>query len=262
MLKVADLDRILNDAVPYSWAEDWDNVGLLLGDADDRVTGVAVALDPSLEAMRSAVDAGCSVLVTHHPLLLSPIKRLDCSEGAGARIAFAIRRRLSLFALHTNWDVSPRGVNAVIAEALDLREVRPLIPSTDTSGSWGIGAIGELPQDAPMDDLGLSIKRALGLSRLEVHGKPAGTQGLLALCGGSGGSLWSSARASGANMYFTADMKYHDRLDALDAGMGLLLADHGEMENFSMKELAHVVSRSSGIEAVLLDAPERAFSMI
>lgn len=223
---------------------------------------MAVALDPSLEAMRMALERGCSVLVTHHPLLLAPLKRFDCSEGVGAALSFAIRNGLSLFALHTNWDASPIGVNAVISKALGLREAMPLLPSPGSSGAWGTGAVGALPQAVSLEKCAVNIKDALELSRLEIHGDVSDAVSSLALCGGSGGSLWRYARASGADAYFTADMKYHERLEALDSGMALLIADHGEMERFSMKELADTLSEATGLKAVLLDPPSRPFCML
>lgn len=261
-LKVADLESVLDESVPYSWAEEWDNVGLLLGDRNDAVAGVAVALDPSIEAMRMALERGCSVLVTHHPLLLAPLKRFDCSEGVGAALSFAIRNGLSLFSLHTNWDVSHIGVNAVISNALGLREVMPLIPSPGSSGPWGAGAVGLLPQTLRLKDCGVGIKDTLELSRLEIHGAVSDGVSSLALCGGSGGSLWRYARASGADAYFTADMKYHERLEALDSGMALFIADHGEMERFSMKELADTLSEATGLKTILLDPPSCHFCML
>ncbi len=257
---VGELERALDEAIPFAWAEDWDNVGLLVGDRSAPVRGATVALDPSIEAMKTALDRSCSVLITHHPLIFHPLKRIDCAEGPGAQIAFAIRNGLSLFALHTNWDVSPCGVNAAIAQALSLKEVRPLLPST--GGAWGSGAAGQLPRSLNFMECGAAIRDALHLSRLELHGDPEKMVSTLALCGGSGGAFWREAAACGAEGYFTADMRYHERLDALDKEVSLFIADHGEMERFSLAALAETVSKATGEKAILLDVSRPAFCMI
>ncbi len=257
---VAELERRLDEAVPYAWAESWDNVGLLLGNRSDHVQGIAISLDPSLEAMKMAIAQSCSVLIAHHPIFFHPLKRIECSEGNGAQIAFATRHGLSVFALHSNWDVSPDGVNATIARALSLRDAHPLI--APPSGGWGSGAFGTLPRPLPFMEYGAVIRDALHLSRIELHGEPEAPLTLLALCGGSGGGYWRDALACGAGAFFTADMKYHERLDALGAGLSLFLADHGEMERFSLSALAETVSRATEEKTVVLDAPPPAFRVI
>ncbi|HPR90407.1 MAG TPA: Nif3-like dinuclear metal center hexameric protein, partial [Synergistaceae bacterium] len=88
------------------------------------------------------------------------------------------------------------------------------------------------------------------------------TVSTLALCGGSGGTFLPEAFACGAEAYFTADMKYHERLDALDKGVSLFIADHGEMERFSLTALAETVSKATGEKAKILDVSQPAFCMI
>jgi len=257
---VGELERRLDEAIPFIWAEGWDNVGLLLGDRSTLVRGTAVALVPSIDAMKAALDHSCSVLITHHPLIFHPLKRIDCAEGPGAQIAFAIRHGLTVFSLHTNWDVAPGGVNAAIAEVLSLQEVRPLLPST--TGAWGSGAAGKFPRPLNFLECGAAIRDALHLSRLELHGDMKTSVSTLALCGGSGGTFLPEAFACGAEAYFTADMKYHERLDALDKGVSLFIADHGEMERFSLTALAETVSKATGEKAKILDVSQPAFCMI
>ena len=257
---VGELELKLDEAIPFAWAEEWDNVGLLLGDRSVPVHGMAVALDPSIEAMKTALDHSCSVLITHHPLIFHPLKQIDCAEGPGAQIAFAIRHGLTIFALHTNWDVAPGGVNAAIAQALTLQEIRPLIPST--AGAWGSGAAGKFPHPLNLVKCGAAIRDAMHLSRLELHGDMKTTVSTLALCGGSGGAFCPDAVAYGAEAYFTADMKYHERMDSLDKGISLFIADHGEMERFSLTALTETIAKATGEKTILLDVSRPAFCMI
>ena len=246
---VKDLLGNLDAMVPFSWAEEWDNSGFLAGDPESPVTGVTVCLDPSPEAMDFAAGNGCSVLVSHHPLIFSPLKKLDVSAGTGKAVAFALKKDIAVISMHTNWDSSPRGVNAAIAEAIGLESVSPLVPSL--SGAWGLGALGKLPSVMTGRELGQAIRSSLKLSRLDLYGDPHRPANRLALCGGSGGSLWSVAIASGADVFFTSDVKYHERMEALAAGLILLIGDHGEVESFSLDALARVVSEASGFQACI-----------
>lgn len=243
---VKDLLKSLDTMVPFSWAEEWDNSGLLAGDPESPVTGVAVCLDPSPEAMEFAAEKGCSVLVSHHPLIFSPLKKLDVSTGTGKAVAFALKRDIAVISMHTNWDSSPRGVNAAIAAALGLESVSALVPSL--SGAWGLGALGDVPSALTGRELGQRICSVLNLSRLDLYGDPHRPVNRLALCGGSGGSLWSGAKAAGADAFFTSDLKYHERMDSLASGLILLAGDHGEVESFSLDAMARVVSEAFGFE--------------
>lgn len=249
-MKVQELLCRLQTRLPLHWAEEWDNSGLLLGFPEDPVRRVAVALDPDLETLRRAVEAGANVLVTHHPLILSPVRQILSDRSPGEEIAFALANGLALIALHTNWDAAPGGMNMSLSRTIGLRNPLPLIPSE--RGAWGTGAAGELPEILPAWQWAGKIRDSLSLSRLEAYGDADRPVKRLALCGGSGGSLWRDALASGAQVYFTADMKYHERLDACRSGLILFLADHGEMESLSLPDLAECISEELEERAVLL----------
>ena len=246
---IKELLRKIDQVVPFSWAEEWDNSGLLLGDPESPVSGIALSLDPDIESLEFALEKGCSVLITHHPLIFSPLKRVDVSCGVGEAISFAVKNDIAVISMHTNWDSSPTGVNALMAEALELNSVAVLTPSD--RGAWGLGAVGMLPSCSGVLDLGQKIKLALNLSRLLFYGDTGRPVCRLALCGGSGGGLWQEALESGADAYLTSDLKYHERLEALDRGLKLFVADHGEAESFSLDGLAEVLSGASGKEVFI-----------
>ena len=252
---LCNIDR----AAPFAWAEEWDNPGLLLGDPESSVSRIALSLDPDLESLKFALKKGCSVLVSHHPLIFSPLKRIDCSRGAGEAMAFAIKNNISVVSMHTNWDSAPDGVNAVIAGALGLESVTPLIPSA--RGAWGTGAVGRLARPIRCLELGEKIRRTLNLSRLYFFGDPECPAERLALCGGSGGGLWADALKSGADAFLTSDVKYHERLESLAGGLNLFVADHGEAESFSLDALAAVLSGASGLEVFIFRA-ERSHPLV
>lgn len=250
MMTIHDLVGRLNEILPFRWAEEWDNVGLLLGRNDSTVHGVAVSLDPDLEAMKGAVHGQCNVLVTHHPLLFSPLRSIDLITSTGSAVCYAIRNELSVIALHTNWDSSPRGVNVTIASALGLQDILPLVPSD--RGAWGAGAVGTVALPEPPEQYAATLKETLSLSRVEVYGDRTAPVRRVALCGGSGGDLWRTALESGADTFCTADMKYHEKKEAVERGLRVFSVDHGEMESFSLDALCGLLREITDERVVLV----------
>lgn len=247
-MKIDDFMSLISSTVSPSWAEPWDNCGVTVRARSDSVDKIAVALDPSVESVIMAESEGCNCLLTHHPLIFSPIRNLSYNEPVGAALSELILREMSAICCHTNWDSSPVGTNVSLAKAICMDDVRPLI--SGVNGRWGDGAVGEIGP-LSMDDLMDLLKARWGVSFSRVWGNP-GNVSRVAICGGSGGALWKNALSSGAQVYVTADLKYHDVQDALFSGLSLIQLDHGEMEWATMADLAAVVSCSSGIETVLL----------
>ena len=247
-MRVRDLLGKIDQIAPFSLAEEWDNIGLMVGNLGAEVRRVAVALDPTAHAVAKAAEAGYEVLLCHHPLLFHPIKKLDLNAGVGRVVREAIKRDVAILAAHTNWDKA--GVNAELARLLGLRGTEPL----DTGS--GLGLFGKLPGPVVLEEFLEQVKEAWGLTRIDAYAPPAGFVSKVALCGGSGGSLWPAARAQRADLYLTADMKYHELMDANDAGLPVAVADHGEMERASLPELARrleELTAEDGVEVLLLD---------
>ncbi len=114
---------------PAALAESWDNVGLLVGDPASPVTRVLVALDASSDVVEQAVDQGAELIVTHHPIIFSPLKRLVEDGGAASLVRQLVRAGIGLIAQHTNLDSAPDGLNQYVGTLFDLQELRPLVPS-------------------------------------------------------------------------------------------------------------------------------------
>lgn len=234
-----------------SWAEDWDNCGVTVRSRSGSIDKVAVALDPFVESVVMADSKGCDCLLTHHPLIFSPIRNVAYNNPTGAALMELVLRGMSAICCHTNWDSSPVGTNVSLARSIGMGDVQPLVPGVN--GRWGDGAIGYI-DPVSLASFAELIKARWGLSFARVWGNP-GKVSKIAICGGSGGSLWKSAWRSGAQVYVTADLKYHDVQDALFYGLSVIQVDHGEMEWATMEDLASKVSSASGLETVLLPTP-------
>jgi dinuclear metal center YbgI/SA1388 family protein len=124
--KVADIIGIINKIAPFAFAEDWDNSGLQVGDPGSPVSRIMISLDPGREAIESAIEKNCRLLLTHHPFLFHPSKVIDTSLPAGSLLKLAIKNDLSIISLHTNFDIAEAGINDLLAEQIGLHSCTPL----------------------------------------------------------------------------------------------------------------------------------------
>jgi dinuclear metal center YbgI/SA1388 family protein len=228
--KIADF---LEEKIPSSLAMSFDNVGLLCGYPEQEVTRVLVALDATREVIQEAVAVGAQLIITHHPIIFSPVKRILSNEPGGRRIMDIIENRLSVISLHTNLDTIDGGVNTVLAEKLGLKDLVPM----------DIGRMGTLSHPMTLDGFLALAKTQLGVSGLRYQ-KGSGTVYRVAVCGGSGGDLLYEAAASGCDTLVTGEVRHHQWLDGKDLGINILEADHYCTETVVLPVLKELVEKT------------------
>lgn len=236
-VNVEDIIGLMNKLAPPRLAEDWDNSGLQVGDPAWPVKKVWVALDPLPEVVGKASGADVDLLVTHHPLIMTPLKSLDLSLYPGRIINRAIASRMALFCAHTNFDSVNEGLNDILCECIGLTDVMPMEENED-GVLEGIGRIGTLPSAQPLETFAGQVKTALGLNWLRLVGDPAMAVQTVAICTGSGGSLMELFLGTDADVYVTGDLKYHNARDAEAAGRALLDIGHFPSEHLMVEPLA------------------------
>ena len=234
-MRLSDVIERIEAVAPFGTAESWDNSGLLLGDPGDAVRRVGVCLDATKASIEQASSLGCDLLVTHHPMIFPSLRRIDRDSIAARAIRSAIGCGISVLCAHTNWDRSDVGVNAVLAGRLGLHGASPL-----RGGENGFGRIGFLDPLPFGDFLGI-LRERWTLSWVAGYGDAGRTIRSAALCGGSGRDFLRDAIESGADVFCTADLTYHDVMEARNSGVCIALADHGEMERVSLKRLAEII---------------------
>ncbi len=131
-MKVKDVASILEELAPLSYAEDFDNVGLLIGDNNTVVTGVLVTLDTLEGVIDEAISNNCNMIVSFHPILFSGLKKITGANYVERVVAKAIKHNIAIYAIHTALDNSWNGVNAMIFEKLQLKKKQILIPQNKT----------------------------------------------------------------------------------------------------------------------------------
>lgn len=229
MEKIIDVKQVLdflNRFAPPSLAEDWDNVGLQLGSLDAEVKGILVALDVTEAVLEEARKLKANLLITHHPLIFKPFKNLDDSKVSQRLAKKAIQYDIHILSFHTNLDSTRQGLNDHLAEKLKLQQVAPMIPSKDPKyPQAGMGRIGLLPPLSFSDFLD-HLSLSLQLKYFRFVGHPQTPISTVAVVTGSGGDYFAEAKAKGADVLVTGDIKYHAALDATAEGICMVDIGH------------------------------------
>ena len=223
-MRVKDIIKVIEDFAPLSIQEGWDNSGLCVGSPEDDVTSVLLALDCTPELVDEAVACGADMIVTHHPLIFSGLKKISPEDMVGEAVIKAIRAGISIYAAHTSADKVLEGVSGAMAAKLGLVNVTVL--DEDGEGT-GLGAVGDLPQPMTAEQAVAFVKDRFALKAMKTSRPSDGMISRVAMCGGSGGSLIKAARKAGAQLYISGDISYHNFFTS----DGFMIMDIGHYES-------------------------------
>jgi dinuclear metal center YbgI/SA1388 family protein len=212
---------------PASLADDWDNVGLLVGDENQPVKKILVALDATEAVINEAIHGGFDFIITHHPLIYNPVKRVTSADFVGRKILKLAKNGIGLFCAHTNLDKAAGGVNDCLAEKIGLSNPAPLIPE-ETDQKIGVGRVGFLSEKITLAQLSVHVKNSLKLQSIRFSGDSERLVQKIGICGGDGsGSRYVNAAISqNCDAYITGDLRYHCAQDALESGIALIDITH------------------------------------
>lgn len=240
-MKISDILSVLESIAPPNLQESYDNAGLIVGDPNAEVRGVLFCLDSTEAIVEEAVARGCNLVVAHHPIVFRGLKRLNGATYIERTVMQAVRQNVAIYAIHTNLDnVYKQGVNSKIAEKIGLADTRILAPKP-TDFEIGAGLLGNLPKPMSEVDFLQHLKTSLNtqcIRHTALRGKPVQK---VAVCGGAGSFLLPEALRLKADVFVSADFKYHEFFDAEGR---LVIADvgHFESEQFTI-ELLHGIVR-------------------
>ena len=248
-----DVESALEELAPASLAEEWDNVGWQVRSTDDEVSGVLCAVDATEGVVQEASRLGANLIVAHHPLLFRPLRNVDARSRVGAVVTDALRLGISVFSAHTNWDAAPGGISWALARHLGLQPLEPLLPANGLVNT-GLGVIAEAPEPLNARTLIAQIEDKLGSAVTSWVGDSNGHH-RIALMGGSGTVGIARAAATGATLYVTADVRYHDAQEAEALGLSLLVIDHGASERPGMAGLGGILASRLATPVTLSQTP-------
>lgn len=225
MVKLETIINQLEKTAPSCYAFEWDNVGLMVGSLNNRISNAMLCLDVTPDVVKQAIKSKCELIISHHPLFFKGISVIDYNTSKGSMIKDIIQNNISVYSCHTNMDSANGGINTVLAEQFGLSNIEILEPCNKYPEA-GIGRIGCLTNEISFDDLCSLTKKILKTDCLKTvcsNNKPTRK---LCIASGSCGDLIQLAASKGADAIITADVKYHEALDAYDSGIIVLDAGH------------------------------------
>lgn len=347
---VRDVWEALDARFPFHHRADWDNVGILLGDPGARATRAVIALDATPRVVAACRRFRADLLVTHHPLIHSPLSSIRTDRQPSAAAHALVRMGVSVICAHTNADVAPEGVSHALARRIGLRGIRPLVPgepsdackvvvfcppedadavlaalsaagggrigsyarcSFRTAGTGtflpgrsarsfsgrpgreerveevrleavvagtllhaavaavrrvhpyeepaidvyplkggalggGVGAVGDREREASVETVLADVNRLVRPSWIKVAGPARRPVRRIALVAGSGAEFAGAAREAGADLFLTADVKYHQALEAASGDMTIADIGHGSGEKWILPEFRRTIAARFG----------------
>ena len=238
MPTIEEICRFLNELAPLDLAEDWDNVGLLVGDPAGSGQRIMTCLTITPDSADEAVAEGADLIVTHHPLPFRPLKRLTTDQVPSRLLWQLVGAGVAIYSPHTAFDSAAAGINQRLAEGLELSDIQPLEPIENDPDNLGSGRVGRLPEATPLTELAQRLKAFLAIDGLHLVGKPNQTAQKVAVGCGSAGQFISAARRVGCDLLVTGETTFHTCLEAEATNIGLLLPGHYASERFAVERLA------------------------
>ena len=253
MLKVQSIADAMNRWAPSKLAEEWDNVGLLVGDPSAEVKKILVCLDVSLKALEQAVELNAQMIVSHHPMIFRSLKNVRLDRPMGRRLNALIKHDIAVFAAHTNLDSALGGVNDVLAAKLGLVDVKPLDETR----------LGRLTTAMSAVEFAEHVKRALGADYVRLSDAGDFPIKKVGICGGAGADFIMNAKFYGADAFVTGDVKYHEAQSAVDNGIHVIDAGHFATEHPIVEVIANRLrAEFPQIEVTVCDVEADVFSVI
>ncbi len=228
-MKLSELIEVLERDFPQNLAEGWDNPGLQVGRTDNTVNRVMLALDATGDVIRQAKEQQAQLILTHHPLLFSSVKKITDSDFIGGRILTLAENGIACFAMHTNFDVAAMADAA--ADRMNLSDRSVLMPTGEfREAPAGIGKTGLLPKEMTLSECARYTAEVFRIPNVRFYGDPERIIRKCSILPGSGGGEIDYAAAAGSDVMITGDINHHTGLDAVEKGIAVIDAGHYGIE--------------------------------
>ena len=257
-MQLSEIIAFFDQFAPRELSEDWDNVGLLLGDRLAGVQKILTCLTLTPDIAAEAIEDGIDLIVSHHPILFRAVKRITADTTDGRMILNLIAASVSVFSPHTRYDSAVGGINQQLAELLeliDIRVIRPLDPAIPDSN--GAGRYGSLPQPASLGEFAVLVRDRLKLAHVQFSGDPDQTLRTVGVACGSAAEFMSDAQQLGCDALLTGEARFHACLEAQSRRIGLVQAGHYGTERPAMENLASILGNEFPQLEVTASAVER-----
>lgn len=241
----------LQEHFPNEAAVSWDNVGLLCGRRNKEIKKVYIALDATSSVIRDAVHHGADVLLTHHPLIFSGIKRIEESDFLGERLITLMENHMTCYAMHTNYDI--KRMADIVVERMELKHLE-VLETTVPDGSEGIGYTGDLINPMTLKEYALKMKEWFGIPEVRVYGNLEQMIHRVSVCPGSAKGMEGFALAQNSEVLIGGDFGHHEGLDCLEKGIAVIDAGHYGLEHIFVDDVAKLLKNQFPEIEILTEA--------
>ena len=241
-MKIKEVLSALERFAPLPLQESWDNAGLQVGLTETEVSGALLCLDVNEKIVDEAIQKGCNLVVSHHPLLFRGLKTISDLTDVQRTVMKAVRKGVCVISMHTNMDNAKGGVNYKMAEKLGLRDVQFLAPKMVDGVESGSGVIGELPEAQASDDFVLAVKKAFGVECAMCNELLRRPVRKVALCGGAGDFLLGDALKAGADAFITGEMHYHQYF-GYEQQIQICVIGHYQSEQYTAEIFRDIIEK-------------------
>ena len=235
-----DIMKVIETTYPKHAALEWDNVGLLVGRTEKEVSKIYVALDATDEVIDAAIALEADMLITHHPLLFSPLKKITDEHFIGNRVVKLLQHDISYYAMHTNYDVL--GMAKLSGAILGLNDME-VLEVTDTANMEGIGRVGFLPKEMSLQECCTLVKDRFQLQNVKVFGDVNQMVKRVAISPGSGKGMADVALDKHAEVLVTGDISHHEGIDAVAQGIAIIDAGHYGLEHIFVEDMVQYLNK-------------------
>lgn len=235
-MKISELYKILNEKIPTCLSMSWDNDGKMCVPIDSEITNIVVSLDVNEEVIDRAIEKGSNLIITHHPLIFKGIRSLTGDRPIERQVLKLVSNCISVFSFHTRLDALDGGVNDKLADVLGLVNVEKF-----GSDAYMLGRVGELTREMTLEEFAHVAKEKLGAPHIDFSGERDRLVKRIAVLGGSGGDEIGAAEQSGAQVYLTGELRYHD-ISLYNGSLSLMRAGHYFTEAPICEEICKMLS--------------------
>lgn len=231
-MKTFELIKEIEKLAPLDTAQNWDNSGwqIYLGKEDTQK--IMLCLTVTQNVLSQAIEQGCDLIISHHPVIFNPIKKITDSSNAEKIIIEAIKNDIQIYSAHTNLDIANGGVNDILCERLGIDVIETRCD--------GFVKVAKLPEFIDIDSFILKLKISLNVSKIKLI-NPSDKKFVqtIAVCSGSGASFVTELHD--VDVFITGDVKYHNALDVRD--IVLIDAGHYETERIILQSLKNMLEK-------------------
>lgn len=236
MITVKEVADIIEKAAPKTLAQEWDNVGLLVGDDRREVKKIMTALDVDMNVLSEAIEKNCDMIVSHHPLIFGHINFVTNENTVGEIILKAAENKVAIYSAHTNLDCTKGGTNDYLCSLFELKDVEICSGVAEDN----LIRKGVLKTPCTIEEMAKKVGTKLGKKHVRIVGEKDKLVSTVALCSG-GGAEYIPEVAHTCDLYITGDVKYHGAKLAQEKGLALIIAEHFDTEVYAMEILKKIL---------------------